>query len=67
MPLSLTEIRNMQSITEAGGIICPANPGFYLLPKSIDELIDFVVGKILDLLDIEHTLNTRWQPDQSAQ
>ena len=67
MPLSLTEVRNMQSVTEAGGIICPANPGFYLLPESIDELIDFVVGKVLDLLDIEHALNTRWQPDQPAQ
>jgi len=60
MPLSLIEIRNMQTVTEAGGIICPANPGFYMLPKSIDELVDFVAGRLLDLLDVEHDLQTRW-------
>lgn len=59
-PLSYVDIKNMETITLAGGIIAPANPGFYLLPKSIDELIDFVVGKCLDLLRIEHDLKTRW-------
>lgn len=59
-PISLVEIRNMQLATEAGAIICPANPGFYLLPKSIDDLIDFVVGRVLDLLGIEHPLDVRW-------
>lgn len=59
-PVSLVEIRNMQMATEAGAIICPANPGFYLLPKSIDDLIDFVVGRVLDLLNVEHRLDVRW-------
>ncbi len=59
-PLSLIDIRNMETVTLAGGIIAPANPGFYLLPKSIDEVIDFVVAKCLDLLHIEHTLKNRW-------
>ncbi len=60
MPLSLVDIRNMQAVTEAGGIIAPANPGFYMLPQTIDGLIDFVVGRCLDLLGVDHTLNVRW-------
>lgn len=60
MPLSLIDIRNMQTATEAGAIICPAQPGFYMLPETIGDLIDFVVGRVLDLVDIEHDLNIRW-------
>ncbi len=60
MPLSLVDIKNMQAVTEAGGIIAPANPGFYMLPKTIDGLIDFVAGRCLDLLDVEHKLDVRW-------
>ncbi len=59
-PLSLIDIRNMQTVTEAGGIICPANPGFYMLPQTIDDLVDFLVARCLDLLDIPHNLNLRW-------
>lgn len=65
MPLSLVEIRNMAAVTEAGAIVCPTNPGFYMLPKSIEELIDFVVGRILDLLKLPHELNTRWTMSQA--
>lgn len=64
-PLSLIEIRNMEQVTEAGGIVCPANPGFYMLPKSIEELVDFVVARSLDLLDIEHDLHVRWETSQA--
>jgi 3-polyprenyl-4-hydroxybenzoate decarboxylase len=60
MPLSLVDIRNMQAVTEAGGIVAPANPGFYMLPKTIEGLIDFVVGRCLDLLNVEHALDVRW-------
>lgn len=59
-PLSYIDIKNMEAVTLAGGIIAPANPGFYLMPKSIDEIIDFVVAKCLDLLKIEHGLKVRW-------
>ena len=59
-PLSLIDIRNMAAATEAGAVICPANPGFYLLPRSIDDLVDFVVGRVLDLVGVEHRLNVRW-------
>jgi len=60
MPLSLVDIRNMQSVTEAGGIIAPASPGFYMLPETIEDVVDFVVGRCLDLFDIEHGLDVRW-------
>lgn len=59
-PLSLVDIRNMQTVTEAGAIVAPASPGFYMLPGSMDELIDFVVARCLDLLDVPHELNVRW-------
>lgn len=60
MPLSLIDIRNMETLTLAGAIICPPNPGFYLRPTRVVDLVDFVVGKVLDLLSIEHDLKTRW-------
>lgn len=59
-PLSLIDIRNMAQVTEAGAIICPANPGFYMLPQSIDDLVDFVVARVLDLLGVEHEMKVRW-------
>lgn len=60
MPLSLVDIRNMEAATLAGAILCPANPGFYMLPQRVEDLVDFVVGRTLDLLDVPHDLNVRW-------
>jgi flavin prenyltransferase len=60
MPLGLIELRNMTALAEAGAIICPANPGFYTLPQTVDDLVNMVVGRILDLLDVEHGLHDRW-------
>lgn len=65
-PLSLVDIRNMAAVTEAGGIICPANPGFYMLPRSIEEIADFIVGRVLDLVGIEHKLRVRWGEEASG-
>lgn len=62
MPLAAIEIDNMLKLSRAGAIICPACPGFYMKPTSINELLDFVVGRVLDLLGITHSLNTRWAP-----
>lgn len=62
-PLSLIDIENMRTLTLSGAIICPTNPGFYLNPRSIEEIIDFMVGKVLDLLKVEHDLKTRWGVD----
>ena len=60
MPMSRTDLRNALRLSEAGAIICPASPGFYMLPQTVDDLVDFVVGKLLDLFSVPHSLNTRW-------
>lgn len=65
-PLSLIDIENMRQVTLAGGIVCPTNPGFYLHPRGVDDLVDFMVGKVLDLLKVEHGLNTRYEPGMQA-
>lgn len=66
-PLNLIDIENMRTLSLAGACICPTNPGLYLLPETIGEVIDFVAGKVLDLLDVEHGLKTRWQDHPGAQ
>ena len=66
MPLSRIDLLNALRLTEAGAMICPASPGFYMLPKSVDDLVDFVVGKVLDLFGIDHELNTRWSQQLSV-
>jgi len=60
MPYSLVHIKNMAAITEAGGMIVAAAPGFYNHPKTLDDVIDFVVGKTLDAMGVDHTLVERW-------
>lgn len=65
MPMSLIDLQNAQRLTEAGAIFCPASPGFYMLPQGIGDLVDFVVGKVLDLLEVPHQLNTRWEPERA--
>jgi flavin prenyltransferase len=60
MPMSRIDLLNAVRLSESGVVICPASPGFYMLPKSIDDLVDFVVGKLLDLVGVRHNLNTRW-------
>ncbi|HOP62810.1 MAG TPA: UbiX family flavin prenyltransferase [Spirochaetota bacterium] len=60
-PLSLIHLRNMTLVTEAGGVVLPAAPGFYHSPEKIDDLVDFITGKIFDQLNIEHGLDTAWK------
>lgn len=60
-PLSRIHLENMVKLQEAGAIILPAMPGFYHNPSTIDEIIDHLVGKILDQLKIEHDLFKRWK------
>lgn len=60
MPLSLIDIRNMETLALAGATLCSPNPGFYLGPARVEDLVDFVVGKVLDLLHVPHELATRW-------
>ena len=59
-PYSYITIKNMETITLAGGIILPASPGFYHSPKKIEDLVNFIVGKILDQLEIKNSLFKRW-------
>jgi len=59
-PLSLIDIENMRTLTLAGAIIAPCNPGFYLNPESMNDLVDFVTARILDCLHVEHELSARW-------
>jgi 4-hydroxy-3-polyprenylbenzoate decarboxylase len=65
-PLNLIDIENYRTLTLAGAIVCPTNPGFYLLPRTVEEIVDFVVGKVLDLLKIPHDLKTRWDQHHAA-
>ncbi len=60
-PLDIPGIKNMLTAKQAGATVLPAMPGFYQKPKTIDDLVDFIVGKILDQLNINHTLFTRWK------
>ncbi len=69
-PASHIDICNMKRLSEAGAIIAPLSPGFYLLPKTVDDLVDFMAGKLLDLVNVPHDLDTRWEQrlaDERAQ
>lgn len=60
-PLSYIALKNMETVTLAGGVILPACPGFYHKPKTIDDLVDFIVGKTMDSIGIENHLFKRWK------
>lgn len=59
-PLSKIHLKNMENLVDAGAIILPAMPGFYHRPKTLDDLINHIVGKVLDQFEIEHQLFKRW-------
>lgn len=63
MPFSSIHLENMLRLANAGALIMPPNPAFYNLPKSVDELIDFVVARVLDQLQVEHVLMPKWGSD----
>lgn len=60
-PASHIDICNMKRLSEAGAIIAPLSPGFYLLPKTVDDMVDFMAGKLLDLVNVPHDLDIRWE------
>lgn len=59
-PFNTIHLKNMLSLTEAGAVILPAMPGFYHKPETIEDMIDFVVGKVMDTLGIENNLFKKW-------
>ncbi len=64
-PLSLTNLENLVKAKMAGAVILPAMPGFYHKPKNLEELVNFIIGKILDILKLEHNLYQRWGINES--
>lgn len=64
-PFNQIHLRNMLELDRAGGIILPASPGFYQMPKTIDDLGDFIAGRIFNLLGIDAALFPKWLDDQS--
>jgi len=59
-PFSSIHLQNMLTLSQAGAVIMPANPGFYFKPTTIDEIVDFMVSRILDHLNVPHDLGARW-------
>jgi 4-hydroxy-3-polyprenylbenzoate decarboxylase len=59
-PYSLITIRNMETVTLAGGVILPATPAFYGKPEKVGDLVDFIVARVLDQLGIGNSLAKRW-------
>ena len=62
MPLSPMDVNNYKALSDAGVILAPTNPGFYLNPTTVGEVVDFVAGKLLDLIHVPHAFDTRWDP-----
>lgn len=60
-PLNLIHLRNLTGLAEAGAVILPAMPAFYTRPESLDDMVNFVVGKTLDVVGVEHDLFPRWR------
>ena len=65
-PLNIIHLRNMLNLAKQGVHIVPAMPAYYHKPKTIEEIIDFVVGRVLDVLGIEHNLYRSWQEIQTT-
>lgn len=59
-PYSAIHLENMLTLTRAGAVVMPASPGFYHRPRSVDDLVDFIVARVLDHLGVEHALVPRW-------
>lgn len=59
-PLTLATLRQLAALAEAGAVVLPASPGFYGAPRTVQQLVDFVAGKVLDVLGVEHDLLRRW-------
>lgn len=63
-PLSLVHVRNFELLLLAGAVILPANPSFYSRPATVEEVVDTVVARVLDHLEVEHRLAMRWREEE---
>lgn len=63
MPFGQIQLKNMLTLSEAGATVCAASPGFYHKPKSVSDMVDFVVGRVLDQFGFDHKLFKRWKED----
>lgn len=63
MPLSPIDVNNYKTLSDAGVVVAPCNPGFYLNPTMVSDVADFVAGKLLDLIGVPHAFETRWKPE----
>ena len=64
-PLNLVHVKNYELLLLAGAIILPANPSFYHRPTTIEQVVDTVVGRVLDHLGVAHKLSPRWQEERN--
>ncbi|NPA58095.1 MAG: UbiX family flavin prenyltransferase [Aquificae bacterium] len=63
MPLSLIHVKNMERVISAGGVVSIASPSFYTKPETVDDMVNFVVGKVLDHFGVKHNLYKRWRDE----
>jgi 4-hydroxy-3-polyprenylbenzoate decarboxylase len=66
-PLSSIHLENMLTLVRAGAVILPPAPGFYARPRTVEDLVDFVVARVLDQLRVPHALGPRWGEDRVPQ
>lgn len=66
-PYSAIHLENMLRLTRAGAVVLPASPGFYHRPQLVEELVDFVVARVLDQLGVEHGVGKRWADEDVTQ
>lgn len=63
MPFGQIQLKNMLTVSEAGAIVSAASPGFYHKPQTVSDMVDFVVGRVLDQFSFDHSLFKRWKED----
>jgi 4-hydroxy-3-polyprenylbenzoate decarboxylase len=63
-PLNLVHVKNLELLLQAGATILPANPSFYARPKTVEDIVDTVVARVLDHLGVAHSLVARWQEER---
>jgi 4-hydroxy-3-polyprenylbenzoate decarboxylase len=65
-PLSAIHLENLLRLSRLGAVILPASPGFYHRPAGVEDLVDFVVARVLDHMGVEHAIGYRWTGEEEA-